>query len=267
MTTLGVLILVLLPALFGIPGWARKRFEPLLSLLVIAPSFLIAALVSNQSGVTPAVTLFSLEAFGLSELIQLRFDSLSALVGTTVLIIVSVVQIFSNRQLREDPNFDRFFNQLGWLKSSLMLLIFSGHLALFIVAWWAVSYFLHNLLLHFSNRPWAKKAATQKFWVSRFGDLFMISFAALTFASFGTLDFQKISALLELGGFNGSQLQVQLAAALLVLGATTKSAQVPFHFWLPNTMETPSPVSALMHAGIINSGGFILVKLAPLVHA
>jgi NAD(P)H-quinone oxidoreductase subunit 5 len=124
------------------------------------------------------------------------------------------------------------------------------------------SFYLHKLLLHFNQREGARKAAYEKFWVGRTGDFFLIVASVALFQIFGSLDFSVISEASEkISWTQADALLAGLAGLFLVLGAMTKSAQFPFHYWLPKTMETPTPVSALMHAGIINAGGVLIIRM------
>ncbi|MCA9443558.1 MAG: hypothetical protein KC964_22345, partial [Candidatus Omnitrophica bacterium] len=138
---------------------------------------------------------------------------------------------------------------------------------MFTLSWMLTSLGLHQLLIHYPERPWAVWAARKKFLISRLGDILLLTALSLTFYCFGSFEygeiFGKADAFREDSSTNAYL--VSLIATLYVLGAMTKSAQFPFHSWLPDTMETPTPVSALMHAGIINAGGFLIIRLSPLV--
>ena len=124
---------------------------------------------------------------------------------------------------------------------------------------------LHHLLLHYGERRAARRAAWTKFAISRLGDIFLISALALVFREFGTFDFRELFAAVSADYLTPERSAVLSAIGwFLMLGAVTKSAQFPLHSWLPDTMETPTPVSALMHAGIVNSGGFLINRFAPL---
>ena len=145
-------------------------------------------------------------------------------------------------------------------------MVLSADLLFFLLCWIATSLGLHQLLVHYRERPAAHQAAWRKFTFSRIGDLCLIAAAGMIYQSFGTLDFQQLAArsseLLAAGTLPG---ELWLSAWLLVIGAAAKTAQFPFHTWLPETMETPTPVSALMHAGIVNAGGFLLIRLSGLL--
>lgn len=196
----------------------------------------------------------------------LKLDVLSGVISATVATIGIVVTRFSIRYLEDDKNNKLFSKNLAFTLSSILFMLMAPSLVLFFLSWVSASYFLHQLLTHFSERKGAIRAATQKFWVSRLGDIFVISSGALLFLTFYTLEFEPLFKMANDSLFiQENYFALNAAAILLVLGAMTKSAQFPFHFWLPNTMETPTPVSAIMHAGIINAGGYIVIRMSPLL--
>ena len=137
-----------------------------------------------------------------------------------------------------------------------------GNLFLLFVAWFAASCGLHHLLTHYSERAVAQRSAAAKFLISRLGDLLLVGAMLQLLRSFGTLNFDQLLAA-ESAATSAST--VSSGVWLLVLGAAIKTAQFPFHGWLPETMDTPTPVSALMHAGIVNAGGFLLIRMSPIV--
>jgi NAD(P)H-quinone oxidoreductase subunit 5 len=121
-------------------------------------------------------------------------------------------------------------------------------------------------LTHYGDRPNAQRVAFKKFVISRCGDFFLILAIALIYRACGTVDYAELFRLFEVGDNDLiSRPELTWAAVFLVLGGLTKSAQFPFHTWLPDTMETPTPVSALMHAGVINAGGYLLIRMSHLV--
>jgi len=189
---------------------------------------------------------------------------------TTMLLLVSfiglVIARFSARALLDEPRQGRFFAALALTMGATMTLIVSRNLAMVTAAWMLTSLGLHQLLEHYSDRPWAIWAARKKFLVSRLGDALLLAALGLTIWRFGSSDYAVIFAeadAIRRSGDGGAV--VTAIGILLVLGAMTKSAQFPFHSWLPDTMEAPTPVSAFMHAGIINAGGFLVIRLSPLV--
>ncbi len=198
--------------------------------------------------------------------IGLSLDILSGIIATTVLTIGLIVMQYSVRYLEDDPAKKKFMDNLGYTLSSVLFMLLAPNFLQLFLAWVLTSFFLHRLLIHFSDRPMAQKAARQKFWVSRLGDFFIILSGVLLFVTFESLDFEILFETLKDSRFlEENKFSINGASLLLVLGAMTKSAQFPFHYWLPNTMETPTPVSALMHAGIINAGGYLVIRMSPLL--
>lgn len=150
----------------------------------------------------------------------------------------------------------------AWMTATLaavLLLVQSGSLLQLVVGWVAASLFLQQLLLFYPERIAAQRAARKKFIISRTGDVALIGAVVLLAISFGTGDIATILA----EAHKGEALPTTIAAtALLALAALLKSAQFPTHGWLTEVMETPTPVSALLHAGVVNAGGFLLIRFA-----
>jgi NAD(P)H-quinone oxidoreductase subunit 5 len=193
------------------------------------------------------------------------YDGATSLMLLLVAFVGLVVSQFSIRYLDGEGAQGRYFGWLGFTISAVSLMVVSGNLLLFFAAWVMTSLGLHRLLLHYRHRPGAQRAARTKFAISRLGDAFLLAALALTFRSFGTLDLPDLFARADELAAGSPPLARHAAIAwLLMLGAVTKSAQFPFHVWLPDTMETPTPVSALMHAGIVNAGGYLVIRLSPL---
>jgi NAD(P)H-quinone oxidoreductase subunit 5 len=146
------------------------------------------------------------------------------------------------------------------------VLIVSGNLVTFLAAWVATSMGLHRLLLFYGERINARLAARKKFVVSRLGDLCLLGAAVLLWHAFASLDFATIfTAAQAMRAAGAEPVNLHGIAILLVAGALLKSAQFPFHGWLLEVMETPTPVSALLHAGIINAGGFLILRSADVI--
>lgn len=177
----------------------------------------------------------------------------------TVAFVGLIVIDYSRAYLAGDPRQGRFFKYLCLTIASVLTLIASGNLALFAVAWIATSLCLHQLLLFYPERYGAQMAAHKKFVFSRIGDGLLLAAVILTAVRFQTLDIRQLIAM------DLPLTQVLPIAMLLAGSALIKSAQVPFHSWLPEVMETPTPVSALLHAGIINAGGYLILRLSHLV--
>jgi NAD(P)H-quinone oxidoreductase subunit 5 len=194
-------------------------------------------------------------------------DALTVVMLLLVSFVGLVIARFAARALDGEPRQGRFFVWLSLTLGAVLMLVVSRNLVMLTAAWMLTSYGLHHLLEHYPDRPWAVWAARKKFLISRLGDAFLIAAVGLTIWCFGSSEYATIFARADELRRSGGPVDPGLAAAgiLFVLGAMTKSAQFPFHSWLPDTMEAPTPVSALMHAGIINAGGFLVIRLSPLV--
>lgn len=193
----------------------------------------------------------------------LSLDGVSLVMGTLVAFLGAVVLRFSVRYLEGDPGRARFLTWMSLTLLSVLTLVLAGHLLLLLAAWVATSLCLHRLLLYYPERAGARFAARKKFVFSRLGDACLLGAALVLHAHHATFDIATILAAVAAGETGG----VTIAAFLLAACAILKSAQFPFHSWLPDTMETPTPVSALMHAGIVNAGGFLVIRFAPLFAA
>ena len=211
-----------------------------------------AVLTLKGAGTSPAV------GYGVFTLAS-RLDPVSF----TMLLLVSFIGwvvlryagTFLDGEARQGPF-------TGWMTATLaavLLLVQSGTLLQLAVSWVAVSLLLHQLLLFYQERIAARRAARKKFIVSRTGDVALIGALALLALSFGTGDIATILTAARDG--HGLPLTIA-AAALLAVAALLKSAQFPTHGWLTEVMETPTPVSALLHAGVVNAGGFLLIRFA-----
>ncbi|MCA9216376.1 MAG: hypothetical protein KDB27_25080, partial [Planctomycetales bacterium] len=193
-------------------------------------------------------------------------DGAASLMLLLVSFVGFVVSRFSVRYLDGEKMQGRYFRWLGFTIGAVSLMVISGNLLLFFVAWVATSFGLHQLLLHYRHRAAAHRAAWTKFAISRLGDAFLIGALVMTYRTFGTFELSELfSRVRDLAATSQVTASHVAIGWLLVLGAVTKSAQFPFHTWLPDTMETPTPVSALMHAGIVNAGGYLIIRMSPLV--
>lgn len=190
-------------------------------------------------------------------------DGLSLTILSLVSFMTLIVGQFSVRYLANDPEQGRFAKWLTVTAASVLLFVISNHLLLFMAAWMMSSLGLHLLLTHYRRRSQAILAARKKFLVSRLGDIFLLGAFSLIYQGIGSWNYSTLFGSLDNGIPQSTSLS--LASFLLVAGAMTKSAQFPLHSWLPESMETPTPVSAFMHAGIINAGGFLILRFSHLL--
>jgi NAD(P)H-quinone oxidoreductase subunit 5 len=193
-----------------------------------------------------------------------RVDAVSVALLVLIAFIGWVVVRYSTVYLDGERREGHF---MAWLCATLacvMSMVIAGHLALLVAGWIGTGLALHRLLLFYPDRAGARRAARKKFVVARLGDLALVTAALLLFFGHGTGDIATLAGDVRREG--GSAFDAA-AAAMLALAAILKSAQFPLHGWLTEVMEAPTPVSALLHAGVINGGGFILIRFADVMLA
>lgn len=193
-----------------------------------------------------------------------QIDTLSLVMVLLVSTVGLVVYRFSVTYLAGDNRRNRFLRVLLLSIVAVQVLVMSPSLAQIAVSLMAVSLGLHALLTHNKERRRARIAAWTKFLISRLGDAALITAMVIVGSSLGTLNLDELAPIIEA---RGAELHTPLSLAgfALVIAAMCKSAQFPFHTWLPETLETPTPVSAFMHAGIVNGGGFLLLRVSPIL--
>lgn len=202
----------------------------------------------------------------------LFIDRLSAIMMVLITGVSTIIHLYSINYLQGERGYARFYALLGLTTFVILCLVSSANLFMLFVFWQLLSWMLYLLLAYNYTHPPAVNSALKTFIVHRVGDVAFLAGILLTYHLFGTLEFSELFAraaeapsLIPL--WPGGQpviSGVTVITLLLFVGAMAKSAQFPLHVWLPDTMDTPTPVSALMHAGIVNAGGFLLNRLAPL---
>lgn len=190
-------------------------------------------------------------------------DVVTAVMVALVVFLGLVILRFSRSYLRGDPGQPRHTRWLLVTLAAVLVLVVARDLLVLWLAWVATSLALHQLLTFYPRRVPALVAAHKKFLVSRVADLCVLGAIGLIAGAVGSLELDAVRA--WAAAAPALPLAVEVAAVLLVLGACLKSAQLPFHGWLTQVMEAPTPVSALLHAGIVNIGGLLMIRLAPLM--
>ena len=244
---------------FRTPG-RRPGSVPRLAESAALTAFAVALLSAGLLAVTDAGTSPLLGATGIG--LSVRLDAVSA----TMLVLVSfvgwIVVRYTATYLDGEDRQGAFTGWLCATLASVLLLVQAGNLTHFVLAWIATSLLLHRLLLFYPDRPTARRAARKKAITARIGDAALIGAAVLLAVGYGTSDIATIAEMARAG--EGTAVAVW-AAGLIALAALLKSAQFPTHGWVTEVMETPTPVSALLHAGVINGGGFLLIRFADLM--
>lgn len=242
-------------------GFVQSGLRPQLAPVVAEGAAFGALLIAMAS-----LALLILRGAGESGLIgsggiglSTRLDAVSAAMLLLVAFVGWIVVRYARAYLDGEARQGYF---IGWLCAALaavLLLVQAGNLIQMVAAWIATSAALHRLLLFYPEREAAQRAARKKRLFSTIGAIALVSAAVLVWMSFGTTDIATINALARKGD---ATWPVVAAAAMLALAAVLKSAQFPTHGWLTEVMEAPTPVSALLHAGLINGGGFLLIRFA-----
>jgi len=210
---------------------------------------------------------------GTNEWLQfgLFIDRLSAVMMVLITSVSTVIHVYSVRYLQGDAGYARFYALLSLMTFVILSLVSSPNLFMLFVFWQLLSWILYLILAFNFSHPPAYQNAFKTFFVHRVGDVSFLCGLFLTFKYFGTLEFAELFQRASeqpqmISLLPGNILDVSAVSVItlfIFVGAMAKSAQFPLHVWLPDTMDSPTPVSALMHAGIINAGGFLLNRLAP----
>ncbi|MBZ2169059.1 NADH-quinone oxidoreductase subunit L [Marinobacter sp. F4216] len=190
-------------------------------------------------------------------------DALGLVMTVLVALLGWVITRFSYRYLHGEPRQPLFVRALLFTLSCVGVLVTSNHLAVVALAWCGTSVGLHYLLTFYRERKAAQIVAHKKFIVSRLADLSLLVALGLIYHSTGTLTLDGLNA--QVASMQTLPAGLHAAAVLFALAAILKSAQLPLHGWLIQVMEAPTPVSALLHAGVVNIGGFVLIRLTDLI--
>jgi NAD(P)H-quinone oxidoreductase subunit 5 len=186
--------------------------------------------------------------------------------GAVMLVLVSfigwVIVRYSQPYLAGERSEGHYVRWLVATLGCVGLVVVTNHLLVLALAWTATSLALHRLLTFYGDRPAAVIAAHKKFMAGRVADVLMLGAVGLLASSMGTLRLDELAAR---AAADALPLGAQVAVVAIALAAILKCAQLPFHGWLIQVMEAPTPVSALLHAGIVNLGGFVLLRVATLV--
>jgi len=210
-----------------------------------------------------------MEAGGFRVPLSLLLDPLSALMCLVVTGVGGLIHVYSLGYMAHDEDRVRYFSHLNLFTFFMLLLVLGGNLPLMFVGWEGVGLCSYLLIGYWYKKDSASAAGLKAFVVNRVGDVGLILGMIFAFHAFGTLDLVDLAdnapalaheAFWEFG-------PATIAALLLFLGATGKSAQIPLHVWLPDAMEGPTPVSALIHAAtMVTAGVYMVARLAPLYH-
>jgi NADH-quinone oxidoreductase subunit L len=187
-------------------------------------------------------------------------DRLSALMMVVVTFVSLMVHVYTIGYMAEDPGYQRFFSYISLFTFSMLMLVMANNFLQLFFGWEAVGLVSYLLIGFWYTRESAVYANLKAFIVNRVGDLGFLLGIALVLAHFGTLDYVAV-----FGQAPGLGSEITLICILLFIGAMGKSAQFPLHVWLPDSMEGPTPISALIHAAtMVTAGIFMVARMAPL---
>ncbi len=270
------LVAFLILALGG--HWIKERAH-LVAVPAVIGSFLLAlsTLAEVAGGHVIEVPLYTWASSGaLTIKLGLYIDHLTAAMLMLVTTVSSLVHVYTVGYMHGEPGYARFFSNIALFTFSMLMLVMSDNFLQLFVFWEAVGLCSYLLIGHWYDRASARAAATKAFLVNRVGDFGFLIGILLVIVTFGSLKYQEVFASLDrlaggtvnvLAAFGGSwDLSVMTMICLfLFVGAVGKSAQVPLHVWLPDAMEGPTPISALIHAAtMVTAGVFMVARLAPL---
>lgn len=199
-------------------------------------------------------------------------DRLSALMMVVVTFVSLMVHIYTIGYMAEDPGYQRFFSYISLFTFAMLMLVMSNNFLQLFFGWEAVGVVSYLLIGFWYTRPSAIYANLKAFLVNRVGDFGFILGIGLILAEFGTLDYSAVFALAPSRASSVIQLfpgadwmLLTVICICLFIGAMGKSAQFPLHVWLPDSMEGPTPISALIHAAtMVTAGIFMVARMSPI---
>jgi NADH-quinone oxidoreductase subunit L len=195
---------------------------------------------------------------------NLYLDPLSSLMILVITGVGFLIHVYSIGYMREDPGYSRFFAYMNLFVFSMLLLVLSGNLVWLIIGWAGVGLSSYLLIGFWFERTSAVLAARKAFVMNTIGDVGMIFAAFLIFLNLNVLDYRAVFSRVHELPKGGTV--ITAICLLLLVGAVAKSAQLPLHTWLPDAMEGPTPVSALIHAATMVTAGVYLVARMHLLY-
>ena len=266
----------LILGLFG--HWIKDRAH-LVAVPAVIVSFILSVLtfMDVAGGRHTSIPLYTWATSGdLRIELGLYVDRLTAVMLLLVTIVSGLVHVYTIGYMQGERGYARFFAYIALFTFSMLMLVMADNFLQLFIFWEAVGLCSYLLIGHWYERPSACSAATKAFIINRIGDFGFLLGLLLVYLTFGSLEYQQVFAqapdiaketfnLLRLIGGQWEVSTLTLICLLLFMGAVGKSAQVPLHVWLPDAMEGPTPISALIHAAtMVTAGVFLVARLSPL---
>lgn len=220
--------------------------------------------IYTHDGMNPEIhTLYHwIPVKGIDADFTLRLDPLSLLMTMIITGVGFLIHVYSIGYMEHEEDYARYFACMNFFVFSMLLLVLAGNLVLLFVGWEGVGLASYLLIGFYYTRPAAAEAAVKAFVMNRIGDLGLLLGLILTFYIFGTSDITEI--LNNAGKFSVGAPIIAILTLLYFIGAIGKSAQIPLYTWLPDAMEGPTPVSALIHAAtMVTAGVYLVVRMHP----
>jgi NADH-quinone oxidoreductase subunit L len=253
-------------------NWIGRRLSHTFTILGVAVAFVLSALTLKSVALDGArfnETIYEwMVVGGLKMEIGFMVDGLTAMMMCVVTFVSLMVHIYTIGYMEEDDGYNRFFAYISLFTFSMLMLVMSNNLLQLFFGWEAVGLVSYLLIGFWFNKPTAIFANMKAFLVNRVGDFGFILGIGLIAAYTGTLNYTEIFAksgdLASLTLPGTSWMLVTVICICLFIGAMGKSAQFPLHVWLPDSMEGPTPISALIHAAtMVTAGIFMVARMSP----
>jgi NADH-quinone oxidoreductase subunit L len=268
----GALLAGILGTKFG-GNWIGRRMSHSLTILSVLLSFVLSAMTLKSVALDGArfnETLYTwMVVGGLKMEIGFLVDGLTAMMMCVVSFVSLMVHIYTVGYMEEDEGYNRFFAYISLFTFSMLMLVMSNNMLQLFFGWEAVGLVSYLLIGFWFNKPSAIFANMKAFLVNRVGDFGFILGIGLIVAFSGTLNyteaFAKAADLAKLSFPGTDWMLITVICICLFIGAMGKSAQFPLHVWLPDSMEGPTPISALIHAAtMVTAGIFMVARMSPL---
>ena len=268
----GALAAGILGTSFG-GNWIGRRLSHTLTILGVLLAFVISAMTLKSVAIDGArfnETLYTwMVVGGLKMEVGFLVDGLTAMMMCVVTFVSLMVHIYTIGYMEEDEGYNRFFAYISLFTFSMLMLVMSNNMLQLFFGWEAVGLVSYLLIGFWFNKPSAIFANMKAFLVNRVGDFGFILGIGLIAAYAGTLNygeaFAKADQLAALTFPGTGWMVVTVICICLFIGAMGKSAQFPLHVWLPDSMEGPTPISALIHAAtMVTAGIFMVARMSPL---
>ena len=254
-------------------NWIGRKLSHSLTILGVAVAFVLSAITLQSviyDGARFNETLYTwMVVGGLKMEIGFLVDGLTAMMMCVVTFVSLMVHIYTIGYMEEDEGYNRFFGYISLFTFSMLMLVMSNNMLQLFFGWEAVGLVSYLLIGFWFNKPTAIFANMKAFLVNRVGDFGFILGIGLIATFAGTLNyteaFGKAGELAKLSFPGTSWMLITVICICLFIGAMGKSAQFPLHVWLPDSMEGPTPISALIHAAtMVTAGIFMVARMSPL---